>query len=101
MGDFCPGANLEPWQIDCVMTVVTGVNFMQEAKYHDLVTESVNSKCYIYEVRRYAPDGSVKTFSMACTEEEYDEIKTETESEFVGADTVMLDRLSDGFVKEL
>ena len=63
-------------------------------KYHDLVTEATNSKCYIWNVERYDPDGGVKNLSILCTEEEFDEIKNN-----VDPNTFYLSKVVDSFVE--
>ncbi len=75
--------------------------------YHDLVTEAVNTHCYIWNVERYCPDGSVRTLSIMCTEEEYDEIVAGTSLPKTrqgipyDPDMVYLNKLRDDFLKEL
>ena len=61
---------------------------------HDLVTEAVNTKCYIWNIERYDPNGGVRTLSIMCTEEEYDHIVADP-------DMIYLIRLRDNFLKEL
>lgn len=72
-------------------------------RYHDLVTEAINTKCYIYEVRRYTPDGGVSTSSIMCTKEEFDEraVSNGAPMKLFGADTWYMSKLVENFAKEL
>lgn len=65
---------------------------MEKKPYHNLTTEAQNSRCYIWSVARYSPDGGVKSLQTVCTEEEYDEL-AEPDKKF-------LELLIDGFLTD-
>jgi len=67
---------------------------MNGKPYYDLVTEAVNTKCYIWSVERYDPNGEVLSTRIMCTEEEYDELK-------VAADLRYLELATTNFLDDL
>ncbi len=73
---------------------------MSEAEnpYHDLVTEAINTKCFIYEVKRFDPDGRITSLAHTITEEEYDEVKSAKGEMYANVQT--LNRLVGAFTDE-
>ena len=74
---------------------------MSENVYYDLVTEAVNTQCYIYEVKRYDPNGGVTSLTNMCAEELYDQLVIEGKKAGKVPDSVFLEGLVNHFLIQL
>lgn len=72
-------------------------------RYHDLLTKAQETQAYIWNVERYDPNGGVRTLSIMCTKEEFDEraVSNGAPMKLFGADTWYMSKLVENFAKEL